>query len=395
LARCDGLPIEWSQITHGNPKAKGFDSKKLKPWRTAAECINWSIPCPSIFDRKKPLAESTLKRIAKDITRYVIEAQEPFIVSLAHGEESPSGVKRWGSGVRDTKVPLQTVLASGNGAAIVMPIISSYYGNKSESSDTRGSIIDEPLKTQTTGNRRALVSAFLAKHYTGVLGQPLDKPSGTVTTVDHHAVFTAHMAKFNTGSAVTTYGNFDLHITGLSNCYKKELLDGVTDDISKKFVGRVVLGYSPHDWESQRNQSLFLQVEVTTELLEEIARLVQSKSIKKMGFSTQIMDDYLYTTEPYAYHWEKIELNLRPRKENNDANRAEPVSGRLRAMDMVFGNKFVAQGDDESEQAQPTTVKSPQKSETVEALEKIRSSILSMGWLLLGALVILGILSSR
>lgn len=200
VARCDGMPIEWPQITHGNPKAKGFDPKRLKEWRTAAECIDWSIPCPSIFDRKKPLAESTLKRIAKGVVRYVIESGEPFIVSLAHGEESPSGVKRWGNGIRDAKKPLQTVLASGNGAAVVMPIISSYYGHKSESGDTRGSSMNEPLKTQTTENRHALVSAFLAKHYTGVLGQPLDKPTGTVTTVDHHSVVTAHMTKFNTGS---------------------------------------------------------------------------------------------------------------------------------------------------------------------------------------------------
>ena len=259
VARCDGMPIEWPQITHGNPKAKGFDPKRLKEWRTAAECIDWSIPCPSIFDRKKPLAESTLKRIAKGVVRYVIETGEPFIVgqggpvysgkpsstlkplgtvptenhravvvpALAKANMSALGRWRFGCdncgtryGVYDyernptcpkcgetscsdvlDEIELPYEGADGEELDnLVAAHISSYYGHKSESGDTRGSSFDEPLKTQTTENRHALVSAFLAKHYTGVLGQPLDKPTGTVTTVDHHSVVTAHMTKFNTGS---------------------------------------------------------------------------------------------------------------------------------------------------------------------------------------------------
>ncbi|MBU3625958.1 DNA cytosine methyltransferase [Polynucleobacter sp. JS-Safj-400b-B2] len=259
VARCDGMPIEWPQITHGNPKAKGFDPKRLKEWRTAAECIDWSIPCPSIFDRKKPLAESTLKRIAKGVVRYVIETGEPFIVGQggpvysgkpsstlkplgtvptenhraivvpALAKADSGALRRWRFGCdncgarygvddyeRNPTCPkcgesscsdvLDEIELPYEGADeeelenLVAAHISSYYGHKTESGDTRGSSFDEPLKTQTTENRRALVSAFLAKHYTGVLGQPLDKPTGTVTTVDHHSVVTAHMTKFNTGS---------------------------------------------------------------------------------------------------------------------------------------------------------------------------------------------------
>jgi DNA (cytosine-5)-methyltransferase 1 len=56
IARCDGLPIVWPEPTHGHGRV---------PWRTAAECIEWCLPCPSIFERKRPLAENTLRRIAR------------------------------------------------------------------------------------------------------------------------------------------------------------------------------------------------------------------------------------------------------------------------------------------------------------------------------------------
>ena len=72
VARCDGMPIVWPEPTHGDPRGEGVRSGKLLPWRTAADCIDWSIPCPSIFERKKPLADATLRRIAKGVMRYVV-----------------------------------------------------------------------------------------------------------------------------------------------------------------------------------------------------------------------------------------------------------------------------------------------------------------------------------
>jgi DNA (cytosine-5)-methyltransferase 1 len=157
VARCDDQPITWPEPTHGDPESAGVKSGQLKPWRTAAECIDWSLPCPSIFERKKPLAEATLRRIAKGIMRYVVNNPEPFIVPLT-------------------------------------PIISTYYGAKS-ANDDRCSRPDQPIATQTTENRHAVVSAFLAKHYGGVTGQEINKPSGTVTTIDHHSLVTAHMVR--------------------------------------------------------------------------------------------------------------------------------------------------------------------------------------------------------
>ena len=70
IARCDGQPIVWPVPTHGDPRKPGFRKSGLKKWRTAADVIDWSIPCPSIFNRARPLAENTLRRIHRGIMRY-------------------------------------------------------------------------------------------------------------------------------------------------------------------------------------------------------------------------------------------------------------------------------------------------------------------------------------
>jgi site-specific DNA-cytosine methylase len=82
VARCDGLPIVWPEPTHGKPDSPDVLSGKLKPWRTAAEIIDWSLPCPSIFERKKPLADKTLRRIAHGIVKFVLNNPQPFIVPI-------------------------------------------------------------------------------------------------------------------------------------------------------------------------------------------------------------------------------------------------------------------------------------------------------------------------
>lgn len=145
VARRDGLPVRWPEQTHGAPDSLAVRRGKLQPWRTAAECIDWSIPAPSIFERKKALAPNTLRRIARGVQRFVLDSGDPFIVS--------------------------------------------YYGRD----QFRGQSLSEPLRTQPTENRFALVAAFLAKHYTGVVGSDLREPIGTVTSIDHHSVVAAHL----------------------------------------------------------------------------------------------------------------------------------------------------------------------------------------------------------
>ena len=84
VMRCDGESVRWPAPTHGDPKSLEVQSGRLAAWRTAAECIDWSLPCPSIFERAKPLAENTLKRIARGIERFVLNNPTPFIVKCNH-----------------------------------------------------------------------------------------------------------------------------------------------------------------------------------------------------------------------------------------------------------------------------------------------------------------------
>jgi len=177
VARCDGLPIVWPQPTHGAGRV---------PWRTAAECIEWSIPCPSIFERRRPLAEATLRRIAKGVQRYVIDAAQPFIVPLTHHGDS----RTYGMGE-----PFRTITSANRGElALVAPHVTEHANSSSQ----RAMPADEPLRTicaQPKGGHFALVAAFLAKHYGGVIGQQAELPLGTITTVDHHSLVASSLVK--------------------------------------------------------------------------------------------------------------------------------------------------------------------------------------------------------
>ncbi|MBY0237894.1 MAG: DNA cytosine methyltransferase [Burkholderiaceae bacterium] len=290
VARRDGLPIRWPVPTHAAPKTIAVQAGKLKPYRTAAECIDWSIPCQSIFNRKKPLAEATLRRIAKGIMRYVVDAAEPFIVGqggpiysgkpksvaepfgtlttenhravvlptivpvthqggdrsesindpfrtitgaqrgekalatatlapfvmtnttghagaaadapvptvtaagnqalatatlsavlvdAAHGEVSPGGVKRWGSGAHKIDAPIGTVLTSGNKA-----LVTAFLSEHANASNQRVMPVDEPLRTicaQVKGGHFSMVSAHITKFRTGATGSDLNDPLPTIT----------------------------------------------------------------------------------------------------------------------------------------------------------------------------------------------------------------------
>lgn len=188
IARCDGQPIVWSTPTHGNPARLDFKKSGLKKWKTAADIIDWSIPCPSIFSRKKPLAENTLRRIARGIQRYVIENPKPFVVRIGQQGFGGSGMQY------ETSQPLTTITTKAE-HCLIMPHITKYYGAKSET-ESRGGLVSEPIATQTTENRFGLVTAFLAKHYGGNYtgaGAALDVPLPTVTAVDHNALVTTHL----------------------------------------------------------------------------------------------------------------------------------------------------------------------------------------------------------
>ena len=173
VARCDGMPIVWPEPTHAEKPTKGSG---LKPWRTAAECIDWSIPCPSIFERERPLADATLRRIAHGVMRYVVNAADPYIVRIGHTGHGDSGK------VRSVREPVSTITSKAE-HLLCAPTLAKLRGT-SNSADAQA-----PLGTVSAqGTHHALVAAFLAKHYTGVVGSDLTDPIGTVTSVDHQSL---------------------------------------------------------------------------------------------------------------------------------------------------------------------------------------------------------------
>ncbi len=186
VARRDGRPIVWPQPTHGDPKSPAVKSGHLEPWHTAAEIIDWTLPTPSIFERKRPLAENTLRRIARGIERFVIENPQPFIVGVGGraGQSRPRAVGE----------PLATITAKAD-VAVVTPIIARQFGN------SVGHSMEEPLGTVTAGGggKSQLVAAFLAKHFGGheTPGADLANPAPTVTATDHNALTAAFLTKYH------------------------------------------------------------------------------------------------------------------------------------------------------------------------------------------------------
>lgn len=173
IARCDGKPIVWPKPTHG---------LNLKPYHTAAGIIDWSIPCPSIFltkeegralGVKRPLADATLRRIARGVQRYVIDAAEPFFITFA----------QHGGGNRSAGNPLHTVAAStkDQNCVVAPTLIQTGYSERPGQSP-RVPGLDKPLGTVVAGGaKHALVAAFLAQHNTGMVGHDARKPISTIT----------------------------------------------------------------------------------------------------------------------------------------------------------------------------------------------------------------------
>lgn len=200
VARCDGLPIVWPSPTHGPGRPE--------PYRTAAECIDWSEPIPSIFltpeeakawgkahgrgTPKRPLAEATLRRIAAGVQRYVIDAAEPFVLKYLQNSVGTSILE-----------PIHTIIAgggtperpgTGGGMALVAPTLIQTGQGERPGQRPRYLDLHDPLGTIVgCGQRHGLVAAFLAKHCTGVVGQDLRGPADTVVGRDQKAVVTSHL----------------------------------------------------------------------------------------------------------------------------------------------------------------------------------------------------------
>ncbi len=166
IARCDGNPVAWPEPTHG---------PGLKAYRTAAEIIDWSIPCPSIFERDKPLAENTMRRIARGIQKFVVDNPNPFIMQAYGGGYAGAG--------KSITAPLPTITQKDHNY-LVTPFLTQYHSY--ETDGARGQTLHDPILTIDTSNRYALVSAFILKFYKTGTGQDPREPLHTITTSPGH-----------------------------------------------------------------------------------------------------------------------------------------------------------------------------------------------------------------
>lgn len=222
IARCDGRSIVWPEPSHAAAGVASISGKKL-PYRVAAEIIDWSIPCPSIFERKRPLVENTLRRIARGIQKFVIDAAEPFIVQIGYGERQGQAPR-----VMSIQNPLGTAVAGGVKEGLVTANLIQYH-SESQSHEARGQELTKPIMTLDTSNRYGLVTshlikfrgqnygssmndpiptitaggthigevrAFLMAYYGASVGQALTDPLGTITTHDRFGLVTIHGTEY-------------------------------------------------------------------------------------------------------------------------------------------------------------------------------------------------------
>ena len=269
IARCDGQPIVWPEPTHAKHPAKG-----QQKWRTAADCIDWSVPSKSIFGRKKELAAATLRRVAKGMKKFVLDNPQPFIVPIANwsGELAQSAaeplrtVTSWPRGgsfavasptlvqtgygeragqqprVPGLDQPLGTVVAGGVkhalSSAVILP--ATHQGT------VRVNDPGEPLPTVTAANRGELMMASPVMIGAGgpvYAGKPApaDQPMGTLMTQNHRALVTAFIEQANGGFNTTPAKGADEPLTTVTNTGSQQrLVTASLATLRRNCVGRPV-----------------------------------------------------------------------------------------------------------------------------------------------------------
>lgn len=237
IARCDGKPIVWPEPTHGPADSEAVKAGLLKPYVGAYTQIDFSRPCPSIFDTSeeikekygiravRPLAPKTMDRIARGLKKFVLDNPEPFIIQCNHGgERRPNDIRepmptitgKHGYGIvepymvqigqtgftkdrsKDVREPLTTIV-SKNEHCLISPTLIQYHSETSKDG-VRGQTIEDPIMTVDSSNRYGLVTSFLHKYYDGGYkgaGETVENPLPTVTAWDHNSVVTANLIQMN------------------------------------------------------------------------------------------------------------------------------------------------------------------------------------------------------
>lgn len=237
IARCDGKPIIWPEPTHAPVDSEEVNKGLLKPYVGAYTQLDFSLPCPSIFDTSeeikekygiravRPLAQKTMDRIARGLKKFVLDNPEPFIIHCNHGgERRPNDIRepmptitgKHGYGIvepymvqigqtgftkdrsKDVREPLTTIV-SKNEHCLISPTLIQYHSETSKDG-VRGQTIEDPIMTVDSSNRYGLVASFLQKYYDGGYkgaGDTLENPLPTVTAWDHNSVVTANLIQMN------------------------------------------------------------------------------------------------------------------------------------------------------------------------------------------------------
>ena len=236
IARCDGKPIVWPEPTHAPADSEEVKAGLLKPYVGAYTQMDFSRPCPSIFDTSeeikekygiravRPLAQKTMDRIARGLKKFVLDNPEPFIVQCNGGERRPNDIRepmptitgKHGYGIvepymvqigqtgfskdrsKDVREPLTTIV-SKNEHCLISPTLIQYHSETAQG-EVRSQTIEEPIMTVDGSNRYGLVTSFLHKYYDGGYkgaGENIENPLPTVTAWDHNSVVTANLIQMN------------------------------------------------------------------------------------------------------------------------------------------------------------------------------------------------------
>ena len=237
IARCDGKPIVWPEPTHGPADSEEVKAGLLKPYVGAYTQLDFSLPCPSIFDtaeeikRKygiravRPLAQKTMDRIARGLKKFVLDNPEPFIIQCNHGGERrqndikeplPTITGKHGYGIVEPKIvpymgtnttnhpggncknPIHTI-TTGNQQCLISPTLIQYHSETSKD-EVRGQSIEDPIMTVDGSNRYGLVTSFLHKYYDGGYtgaGDTVENPLPTVTSWDHNSLCAVNLIQMN------------------------------------------------------------------------------------------------------------------------------------------------------------------------------------------------------
>lgn len=228
IARCDGKPIVWPKPTHAPADSEAVKAGLLKPYVGAYTQLDFSLPCPSIFDTSeeikekygiravRPLAPKTMERIAKGLKKFVLDNAEPFIVQVNHSEPLNMVTGKHGFGImepymvqigqtgfaadrsKDVREPLTTIV-SKNEHCLIEPKLAPYMGTNT--TNHSGGNCKDPIHTITTGNQQCLISPTLIQYHSEtvkgeVRGQSIDKPIMTVDGSNRYGLVTSFLSKF-------------------------------------------------------------------------------------------------------------------------------------------------------------------------------------------------------